>query len=190
MTGVLKELLVLLEERLVEHDESRKEVQTNLKETCSKIMKNADSLRERISEVIGEDFNAREERILGLIEKLNKEEEEEDMDALVKKAKEKLSKEWKYEIQHFRWARSFVDSYKLKVSSIKVEKEVNFDSTESIINALQEHLEKIHKSMNTTQEKLDEICNERRKEGYELEKRVNGKLEEVFNAEDAPSRGL
>ena len=29
------------------------------------------------------------------------------------------------------------------------------------------------------------ICNKTRKEGEELEKRVNGKLEEVFKAEDA-----
>ena len=36
------------------------------------------------------------------------------MDALVKEAKEELSKEWKYEIQYSKKAESFVDSYKLK----------------------------------------------------------------------------
>lgn len=36
MAGKLKELLPLLEERLVEHDESRKELQSRLQETCSK----------------------------------------------------------------------------------------------------------------------------------------------------------
>ena len=39
MSDVLKELLVLLEERLVEHDENRKEVQNKLLEICSKITK-------------------------------------------------------------------------------------------------------------------------------------------------------
>ena len=72
MAGVLKELLVLLEERLVEHDENRKEVQNKLLEICSKIMKDADSLEEKISGEISEDFNAKEEEILGIIEKLNK----------------------------------------------------------------------------------------------------------------------
>ena len=85
MTGVLKELLVLLEERLVEHDENRKEVQNKLLEACSKIREDADSLEERISKEISEDFNAKEERILGLIEKLN--EGGGDMNVFVKKAK-------------------------------------------------------------------------------------------------------
>ena len=140
MSGVLKELLVLLEERLIEHDESRKDVQAKLKEICSKIMKDADSLEEKISGEISKDFNAKEERILGFIEKLN--EGEGDMDDLAKKAKEELSKEWKYEIQYLKNAKSFVGSYELKVSFVKVEKEFNFDSTEVIVNALQEHLEK------------------------------------------------
>ena len=39
--------------------------------------------------------------------------------------------------------------------------------------------------MTAAQEKLTEICNERMKEAEELEKRINGKLEEVFKAEDA-----
>ena len=37
---------------------------------------------------------------------------------------------------------SFVDSHRLKVSSVKVEKELNSDNTESIIGHIQEHLEK------------------------------------------------
>ena len=39
--------------------------------------------------------------------------------------------------------------------------------------------------MTAAQEKLMEICNKRRKEAEELEKRVNGRLEEIFKAEDA-----
>ena len=162
MSGVLKELLVLLEERLVEHDESRKEVQAKLKETRSKIMKDTDSLEERISKEISEDFNPKEEEIFSLIKKLN--EGEGDMDALVKKAQKILPKEWKYEIQYLKKEKSFVDSYELKVSSANVEKEFNSDGIESIINVLQEHLEKVHKFMAAAQEKLGEICNKTRKE--------------------------
>ena len=158
-------------------------MQTKLKETCSKITKDADSLEEKISEKTSEDFNAKEEEIFGLIEKLN--EGEGDMNALVKKAKEKLSKEWKYGIRYLKKAKSFVKSYELKVSSVKVKKQFDSGSTESIVNALEEYFEKIQRSKDATQEELTEICNQRRKEGDELEKRVNGKLEEVFNAEDA-----
>ena len=150
---------------------------------CSKITKEADSLEEKISGKISKDFNAKEERIFGLIEKLN--EGGGDMKVHINKANEEMSQEWKYEIQYLKNAKSFVDSYRFRVSSAKIEKELNSDNTESIANALQEHLEKIHGSMTATQEKLIETCNERRKEAEELEKRVNGRLEEVFNAEDA-----
>ena len=91
MAGVLKELLVLLEERLVEDDENRKEVQAKLLEVCFKITKDADSLEEKISGKISEDFEKREEEIYSLIEKLN--EGEGNIDALVNKAKEELTKE-------------------------------------------------------------------------------------------------
>ena len=183
MAGELKELLVLLEERLVEHDESRKEVQEKLKGTCSSITKDVDALEEKISGEISKDFEEKEEEILGLIEKLN--EEGGDIDALIKKAKEILSKEWEYEIQHYDSGASFVDYYKLRVSSIEVEKELDFDNTESIVNALQEHLNKLHDCMTSTQEKLDEIFKARKKEAKELEKRINGRLEDLFKTEDA-----
>lgn len=50
MSGVLEEsLLVLFEERLVEHDESRKEVQSKLFDGCSKKKRDADSLEEKKS---------------------------------------------------------------------------------------------------------------------------------------------
>ena len=45
----MKKSLQLLEERLVEHDDNRKEVQDKLKEICSKIREDADSLEEKIS---------------------------------------------------------------------------------------------------------------------------------------------
>ena len=99
----MKELLVLLEERLVEHDESRKEVQSILEEICSKITKDADLLEEKISGEISEDYNSKEEEIFGLIENLN--EGEGDIDALVKKANEELSKDWKYEIRYLKKRR-------------------------------------------------------------------------------------
>ena len=64
MAGVLKELLELLEERLVEHDESRKDVQAKLLEVCFKITKGADSLEEKISGEISEDFEKKRRRNL------------------------------------------------------------------------------------------------------------------------------
>ena len=67
-----------------------------------KITKDADSLEERTSGEISEDFNPKEEEIFRLIEKLN--EGGGDIDALIKEAKEELSKEWRYEIQYSKKA--------------------------------------------------------------------------------------
>ena len=185
MTEKLKELLDLLEERLVEHDENRKEVQRELQEKCSKIREDADPLEEKMSEKIQKDFNAKEEEIFGLIKKLNGGKYK--FSAMVKQARGILSKEWKYEIQHSGSPeKSFAESYELKVSSVDKEKELDFfDNTELIISQLQEKHEKIRESMAAAQEKLGEICNKRREEGDELEKRINGRLEEAFKAEDA-----
>ena len=179
----LKELLRLLEGRLTEHDENRKKVQNKLLDRCSEIKKDADSLEEKISKEIQGGFEEKEEEILGLIEKLN--EGEDASSGLIKEAQEVISKEYKYKIQLLKKAKSFVGSYELKVSTVKVEKELNFSDTESIISHLQEHMNKIQESVTAIQEELTGICNKRRKEAEELEKRVNGKLEVVFKAEDA-----
>ena len=190
MTEKLKGLLGLLEERLVEHDESRKEVQNKLKGTCSKIKEDADSLKEKINEEISEDFNAKEEETFGLIEKLNEGEGRDVMNALIEEGKEELSKVWKYTIQNPESAQSFVDSSELKISSVKIENNFDSDNAEYIANKLQEHINKLQESKDVTQEEFAELCNKRRKETEELETRINEKLEEVFNAEDARIQGV
>ena len=184
----LKALLCSLEERLVEHDENREVVQSVLKETCSKINKDSNSFEEKVSEEISVDFKRREEQILGLIEKLN--EEEGDLNAVMEKAKKELSKEWKYEIQECEDAESFVESYKLKISSVKVERKIDISNAESIVNQLQEHLDRLQQNMSDTQEELAEICSERRSEAVELERIVNERLEVLFSQEDARIQGV
>ena len=94
----LKEVLQLLEERLVQHDKNREVVQSQLQEACAKIVSGTNSLEEKINADIHKDFVQKEERILALIEKLN-EEGRGDWGELIKQAKEELSKGWKYEIQ-------------------------------------------------------------------------------------------
>ena len=183
MADKLKELLGLLEKRLEEHDNSRKEVQGELKEIRSRMNEDADSLEERISGEINKDSDEKEEQILGLIEKLN--EGKCDFKVLIGQVQEILSNEWKYEIQHSESAKTFVDSYRLEVSSAIVEKEFTFESTDSIVSQLQEHLDRIQESAAAARDKLVEICNNRRKEGEELRNRVNGELEVAFSAEDA-----
>ena len=183
MTDKLKELLGLLEKRLEEHDNSRKEVQGELEEIRSRMNEDADSLEERISGEINKDSDEKEEQILGLIEKLN--EGKCDFKVLIGQVQEILSNEWKYEIQHSESAKTFVDSYRLEVSSAIVGKEFTFDNTDSIVSQLQEHLDRIQGSATAARDKLAEICDNRRKEAEELGNRINGELEVVFSAEDA-----
>ena len=141
-------------------------------------------MEEKLSGEISANFDGKEKGIFGFIKRLN--EGGSDTNALIEEAKEELSKEWRYDIRDSEpTAKSFVDSYELKVSSKKVEKEINFDDTESIVNQLQEHLDKVHESVTAARDKLTEICNGRRKSAGELETRVNGELEEVFKQEDA-----
>ena len=183
--NTLKELLYLLEERLVEHDNSRKEVQRELQETCAEIEKDADLLEEKFSGEIHENFSKREERILGLIAELNG---GGNLDKLLKEALGELVKEWKCDIEHPKRAKSSVDSFKLSISTAGPEKEIPIDGsnkTESIVKLLEEHLDKIHESKMRAEDKLAEMCNETRKKAEELGKRVNGELETVYSQEDA-----
>ena len=173
----------MLEERLIEHDESRKAVQSKLKKRCSGMRKDAALLEEKISTNISEDFKEREEEILGLIAKLN--EEEHISEHLAEKIGKSLSIEWKYEIEHLEKNRSFASSYKLKVSSAEAKKKLDFDDAESIINQLQGHANNLNESKDAARDMLAEICNGRRKEAGALERRINGKLEEAFKQEDA-----
>ena len=147
----------------------------------AEIRDGAGLLEERMENEISEDFDAKEEDICGLIKKLSK--GDGDMNALKEKAREVLSKEWRYEIQH-RSANDFANSYELKISSAKVERELDFDDIGAIVNAFQEHQERLHEAAYAAQERLIEICNERREEADELEERINGELEEAFIAED------
>ena len=191
MTTTLKELLRMLEERLVEHDNNRKEVQAKLQKAAFKVKESAGSMEESVNKEIHEDFDKKEEQILGLIEKLN--EGGRNSDALIEQAQEELSKEWAYEIQQCEPEEGFAESHKLKISSVKVGKKPysgDEDKTEFIANRLREHLDKIQESVTAAQDKLIEVSNERRKAASELEMRINGKLESFFSQEDARIQGV
>ena len=86
----MEELLALLRQRLDDHNNNRVEVQNKLDEACTKIHGDANTLEDTIDSEIATKHKKYEEPILSLIEKLNK--GEGNVDALVKKAEEKLSK--------------------------------------------------------------------------------------------------
>ena len=180
----MEEMVCFLEERLDKHDNNRREVQSELEGICSEIAGDADLLEEKVGGEIRADYDKKEEEILSLIEKLD-ESEEGALGDFIKKAKDELSKEWKYEIQNNKTVKNFAGSYEFVISSVVLERKPDFGDTESIVMQLREHLDKIHESMIAAQDKLTEICNKRRKEGTELETRINGKLEELVKQEDA-----
>ena len=63
----LKKLLGMLEERLVQHDNNREEVQKQLKEICAKSKEKAESYEARESKKIREAYEEIEGRILSLV---------------------------------------------------------------------------------------------------------------------------
>lgn len=181
----LGRLLRLLEERLVQHDDNRREVQNELHEACTKGVEEADSLEETIINKAREAFDETEERILGLIVKLN---EGDNLDTFIGQAQNELSTKQRYKIGRTKGAKSFIDLYKLEIASVQIEGKKRPDElsqAECIANKLQKHLDKTHESMVVAQSKIAEICSKRRDEVEENEKRVNAQLESLFIKEDA-----
>lgn len=182
----LKELLCTLEERLVQHDSNRKEVQEQLQEVCAKIIKEADLLEERIIGELNNHLSETEERILNLIEQLNNSDNENINESLINQIQCELSSEVKYDILLRKSIRNFIDSCELKTSETKTNFTANEkNNTESIINKLREHLNKVYESITAAQDNLTEVCTKRKNEAVELEIRANEELETHFSREDA-----
>ena len=181
----LKEFLRLLEERLVEHDISREEIQRKLGEVCAMINDGADLLEEKINGEISKDLEEKEEKIIALVDKFIGGESK--VSVLVKQAKKILSKEWGYEIQRSDSAESFIESYVLLISSVNTKEELHLggpNKIERITTQLHEHLAKLHDLVVPVRAELAEICGGKRREAEELERRVNGELEMLFTQED------
>ena len=193
----LKELLRLLEERLVQHDDNRKEVQKELEGIRTRIVSEADALEDGINNKIHAEFCPVEERILGLIENLNAKlsnrREGGDLDFLMDWAQQELMVKQRYSIESREYSKSFYETYSLEVLTIESEKDIELNATginaattslESAVLMLQEHLSSIHDSVKAAQMELAEICNERRTKVEEMTNRINEKLAPVFAQED------
>ena len=198
----LKELLRLLEERLVQHDNNRAEVQSQVQEVCSGIVDEANALGEAISGKIAKDFEALEKRVFGLIDKLNSKldspEEEgegkgETLNSLIKKAQEVLSKDRVYNIKHSEEGKTLSEMYKLEISDVKAKKRKgglgnmgdDASRVEFVVGELEKHVERAQESMAAAQEKLSAICNERGSKAGKLEDYINKKMSQPFAREDA-----
>ena len=192
----LKELLHLLEERLVQHDENRKEVQKEMHEVCVRASGEADALEEKLNGEIRRDFDETEERVLGLIDVLSTSstsgEDKDHLDGLMDWAQEELAIRRRYEIKRYEYRESFADSYKLNIATFRAEKGVNLDGLdddasriEFMVGKLQEKLRWDNEFMTAAQGKVTEICNNRRRYSEGFERKINEKLEPLFSQEDA-----
>ena len=193
-------LFCLLEDRLVQHDNSRKEIQNQIQNIYTSTLDEANEVEEKISGEISSAFEAKEGEILELVGRLNN--KEGDLDALIKEGEGILSKDQKYEVVPSESSESFSASYKLNIARAPTGKGLNrnenegeevdrnTNKAESIVSRLQEYLERIRESMTAAQGRLAEICNERRCEAEELRKRVNNELEPLFTQEDARLQGV
>ena len=185
----LKKLGHLLEERAVRHDDNRREVQEELNEICYRMTEEADLLEDKIGSEVRSAYEQTEERILGLIEKLENQEEGTSIDPLLKKAQEELLDEERYYISK-TGETNFVDKYKLVTLPTIGSKEEEkpdpdaSDIVEFVISQLQELLNRLYESMTEIQCELEDLCNRRRNEAKELNDRINGELGPLFGREE------
>lgn len=190
----LTKLISLLEERLVQHDDNRKEIQSKVDDICAQAQREADSLEEKLGGKIRVSSDSAEGSTLNAIGELNSKLENPDKgmskDTIIRNARCYMN-ELKFEIRRIKDAKNFVDSYVFAVSStpIKEDNASGANEMERIVALLQENLEKIHESMISAQDSVLEICSRRRKEAEEMKKRVNESLEEFFSKEDARLQG-
>ena len=192
----LKELFRLLEERLVQHDNDRIEVQRKLQEVCANVKKCSDKLEEKLSWEIRTSFDKIEKDISSLIERLTEGGGggggESKLESLIKQARDELMTEKKFVIKPNRYASGFADSYVFDVTTVGVGKKIKVckasdtqSKIEFLTSQLRDHLDKIHQSMTSALETLNKICNNKRKEGEELGVCINERLESPFNQEDS-----
>ena len=192
----LKKLLGILEERLVQHDNNREEVQKQLKEICAMAKEEADSSEARESKEIREAYEETEERILSLVGMLNAKLEgpvnNKDLDALIEWAEQELkieqkcsivSKEGRYHSVPYEPSRK-----KQKLNETEETDEKNGSTTElitGIVKQLEEHLERAQETMISVMSNVEKVYNEERSEADEFVETVNKKLEVLFTKEDA-----
>ena len=197
----LKKLLGMLEERLVQHDNNREEIQKQLKEICTKIKEEADSSEARDSKELREAYEETEECILSLVGTLNAKLEEamnsKDLDVLIEWAEQELSIEHKYGIDSNEGGNhSIPDEPLRKIFKLNETEETDVKSgsiTELItetVKQLEEHLERTHDAMVTAMSNVEKVYNEKRGEAEEFADGVNKKLEVLFTKEDARMQAI
>lgn len=184
----LERLLYLLEERLTYHNNNRKEIQNQLKIIRSEVISDANTLESKILSLINNNFAQLRERILRLIAGLNNKKDT-NLNSLIKEAQEETLTEYDYRIEHSETEKIFSESYRIVFSKNKIDNEPqksvdDNNKIELLINQLQAHYEKIHGKMTSAQSEISKICNSRRKEADELEKKIDSILEIFFLKED------
>ena len=191
-----QKMLCALEERLVQNDEKRSAVQSEVEEVCSKVDEEADTLEETIASEIHKAFDPREEGIYHLIETLRDHEgegEKSSLSSLMDAAQKELASELKYDLKHYKWAESFCAKYKLVVSQVPAAVTSAQDAAHKIdcvIDNLQAHLDRMHEAVNAAKSQIGDLCVERHKEVEELRNKINAKLEPVYTEEDFRIQGL
>ena len=196
----LMKSLCLLEERLTQHDDNRKEVQGELQKIYKRSLQETESSEERIIVEIRKDFDTKEERILSLIRMLDSKpsgpsgEGGQNLSDLIEQAQKELSVEQKYEIEQADPLDNASEPYKFSILEVQTDNGANgsLDKADNvsnqidlIVDQLKEHLDKIYDSMTAAQDKLVVLCTEKCNKAEEMKKRINEKLEPYFSQEDA-----
>ena len=183
-------LLSSLEERLTQHVNNRREIQTQAQGTHARTAREADPTAISFSEDVRRSFSTTEKRIGSLIDLLNDRVARQEIrgaDFLMRQVQYKLSTLETYEVQYTAAAKAC----RLTAVSVTVPVSfspgnINFNNPSDVIRMfmcaaeqLKGHLNKNREAVNRVLARLDEINDAQ----SEAEKRINGKLEPLFRQE-------
>lgn len=163
----------IIRSRLSSHDKNRVMVQKELKEACTRLNEEIDSLETRIWVELNDTFETEDTKQQEVIQKLKT--------GCSDNVTEIEHYEVVYEIFVDAAAKSFSNKIVFRAKKLLTEE----DREKTVLDTLLERAERHHESKVRAGEKLTQECSKLRNEVEALESKVNEKLEVLFIKEDA-----
>ena len=176
-----EKILKALDERVCEHDDSRRVVQEKVCEICGNLRKHVDELEERVNKELEVKFVAEDER---LQEAFNALRTAGSLPDALAKARAELRVKQTYDVVKSKSTKLSM-MYKLETRQEELDEAALADMTaEELVEALERRLDEHNENRVAVQEKNTATCGKLKRHIDELEERVNSESEERFIEED------